>query len=76
MKVPSLALLLTTSLVCSALTQINNHNQSLCTDIQINDLHYFINLQLDSADLQMTEGNTTITYNLCKHVEVYCPYQN
>jgi hypothetical protein len=58
---------------------VGDYNQSLCADIAINQLHYFVNEQEDNADIWMGSSNSlnvAITYNLCKQVEVYCSYQN
>lgn len=52
------------------------YNVSLCTDIKIGELHYYINSADDNANLEKVENGERIVYNLCKQVEVYCPYLN
>lgn len=52
------------------------YNVSLCTDIKIEELHYYINSADDNANLEKVENGERIVYNLCKQVEVYCPYLN
>ncbi len=51
-------------------------NTSLCTDIEIDSLHYYINEKDSDNNIQFANGSTLFTYNLCKQVEVYCSYQN
>ncbi len=66
--------LLTTLTLLSA--QTVPYNLSLCADIEVDDLHYYINSQQDNKDLTYKDNLSTVTYNLCKGVEVYCPQQN
>ena len=57
--------------------QNTNYNQSICTSIGVNDLHYFINDRQNNQNIIINSNNThQITYNLCKQVEVYCKYLN
>lgn len=51
-------------------------NMSLCTDIEIADLHYYINSNQNSQDIVTRNGSEISTYNLCKEVEVHCPSLN
>jgi hypothetical protein len=48
-------------------------NMSICTDIQISDLHYYINSNSNNHDIVTINGSEISTYNLCKEVEVHCP---
>lgn len=57
-------------------SQSTFYNSSLCADIEIDSLHYFINIQQANKDLSFTVNNTIFTYNLCNSVEVYCRSQN
>jgi hypothetical protein len=52
------------------------YNMSLCTDIVIDQLHYYINNNQNSQDIQYRNNDTIVTYNLCSQVEVYCSYLN
>ena len=52
------------------------YNASLCTDIVIGELHYYINAAEDNSNLERVENGERMVYNLCKQVEVYCPYLN
>lgn len=52
------------------------YNASLCTDIVIGELHYYINSAEDNANLEKVENGDRMVYNLCKQVEIYCPYLN
>lgn len=53
-----------------------NYNTSLCTDIEIGNLHYYINSNSNNQNLINQINSTKIIYNLCKKVEVYCSYLN
>lgn len=64
------------ALLSLSAAQSTTYNVSLCTDIEIDSFHYFINEQEDSQDLIFKEGDSVFTYNLCQTVEVYCKYQN
>lgn len=51
-------------------------NVSLCTDIQISDLHYYINSNSNNHNIVTKNGSDIFTYNLCSVVEVHCPTTN
>lgn len=69
-------LIIISLLKCLGSSQGVNYNQSICADIVINDLHYYINDAQNNINIQLNNANTIITYNLCKQVEIYCKYQN
>jgi hypothetical protein len=52
------------------------YNSSLCADVEMGELHYFINAKHNNQDISYRSGNSTITYNLCRRVEVYCESLN
>lgn len=52
------------------------YNASLCTDIVIGELHYYINADSNSKNIYQNLNNDVLVYNLCKSVEVYCPELN
>lgn len=52
------------------------YNVSLCTDIVIGDLHYYINSASNNLNIVQQVNDTQMIYNLCKQVQVYCLYQN
>ena len=56
--------------------QSASYNLSLCADIEIDSLHYYVNVAQDNKDLYLNSSSGDVTYNLCKSVEVYCKYQN
>ncbi len=74
MKESALYLLLLFLLTAGCLTQ--TYNTSLCTDILIGDLHYYINANSDNQNIVKDLNGSQLVYNLCKQVEVYCPYAN
>jgi len=63
-------------LIVATVTQSATYNKSLCTDIEIDQLHYYINSNQNSQDIQYQSNDTTVMYNLCSQVEVYCSYLN
>lgn len=59
---PTLLLLLT----ISSLSQ--TYNTSLCTDLVIGDLHYYINANSNNLNIIKETNASKIIYNLCKQV--------
>lgn len=53
-------------LILSCLSQ--PYNTSLCTDIVIGDLHYYINANSNNLNIIDDTNGSTIVYNLCKQV--------
>lgn len=71
------ALLAATLLLLLVLPTLSqSYNTSLCTDIVIGDLHYYINANSNNLNIVRETNDSSIIYNLCKQVEVYCPYLN
>jgi hypothetical protein len=64
------------SLLIAAWAQSTAYNSSLCTDIEIDQLHYYINANQNNQDIRYEKDNTIVIYNLCSQVEVYCSYLN
>ena len=62
----SLAFLLV--LVVTVSCQSQPYNLSLCADIEIDQLHYYINEAEDNSDLHLEKDQIHYTYNLCKQV--------
>lgn len=56
--------------------QSTSYNLSLCADMEVDTLHYYVNVAQDNKDLSFTKNTSTFTYNLCRGVEVHCKYQN
>ena len=65
---PITILLLSLATLWIAHAQSTIYNSSLCADIEIDSLHYFINTQMANKDLSFTVNNTVFIYNLCNSV--------
>jgi hypothetical protein len=63
------ALLTPTLLLLLILPSLSlGYNTSLCTDIVIGDLHYYINANSNNLNIIKETNGSRIVYNLCKQV--------